>query len=150
MPKKFILFLVSFVFLFSFKVANASIIINEVEISPTVERFIELYNTSSSDVSLTGWYLQRKTATGTDFGSLVSKTFFEGRTIGANSYFVISKDSLSLTSFSLTESNVIQLKNSSQEIVDKVGWGSAESSVGGNPPDGKSIQKNGAGWIIAS
>jgi len=150
MYKKFILILVGFIFLFSFKLVNASIIINEVQISPTAERFVELYNTGSGDIDLTNWYLQRKTATGSDFSSLVSKTFFEGKSIGGNSYFVISKDSLGLTSFTLTESNVIQLKNSAQEIVDKIGWGSVDSSVVGNPVEGKSIQKTGGNWIIAS
>ncbi len=150
MYKKITLTVLFFVLFFGVKFANAQVIINEVQINPTTERFIELYNNSSSEVDLTDWYIQRKTATGTDFGSLISKTYFVGKTIGANAYYLISKDSLGLSSFTLTDSNTIQLKNSNQEVVDKIGWGSGENSVSGNPPEGKSIQKTSNGWIIGS
>ncbi|MCX6723807.1 MAG: lamin tail domain-containing protein [Candidatus Staskawiczbacteria bacterium] len=36
------------------------ILINEVQIDPIGQRFVELYNPNSTDVDLTGWYLQRK------------------------------------------------------------------------------------------
>ena len=58
-------------------VAFAQILFNEVTLSPTEERFIELYNSGDADVDLTGWYVQRKTATGSTFGSLVSSSKFE-------------------------------------------------------------------------
>jgi hypothetical protein len=99
---------------------------------------------------LTGWYIQRKTETGNDFSSLVSKTYFENKKIGANSYFLVSKNSLGLTSFTLTESNIIQLKNSDQEIEDKIGWGNVESSVVNNPSEDKSIQRTNNEWIVSS
>ena len=103
--------------------------------------------------------MQRKTATGNSFSSLVSNPNFEGKTIGANDYFVISRDSLSssdivLSGLTLTESNTIQIKNSGQEVIDKIGWGDTSdcgNPCPSNPPEGQSIQKTGTGsWIIAT
>lgn len=127
----------------------AKILISEIQISPTGNRFIELYNPNSSPVGLTDWYLQRKTQTGSSFSSLVSKTYFEGKTIGANSYFLISRSALGgadiiLDNLTLTGSNVIQLKNSNAEIADKLGWGQTsdcENNCALEPSDGQSIQR---------
>lgn len=136
---------------------QANIIINEVQILPTGDRFIELYNTANSPVNLTGWFLQRKTATGNTFGSLVSKINFEGKTIGALSYFVISRNTLNSSSIvtgdlTLSESNSIQLKNS-EGVVDKIAWGSSDecsSECPTNPGEGQSIQKTVSSWTISS
>lgn len=137
--------------------AQANVIINEVQLSPTEERFIELYNSGNSAVDLTGWYIQRKTASGSNFGSLVSKTYFEGKNIKSRGYFLISKTELGNSNIinnnlTLTESNAIQLKNSSQELIDKVGWGDVGdcgSVCAPNPTAGKSIQRTSSGnWII--
>ncbi|MEK7572516.1 MAG: lamin tail domain-containing protein [Patescibacteria group bacterium] len=150
MFKRIILVSAGVFLFFGSNIAYAEIIINEVQLNPVAERFIELYNSDNLAVDLTGWYIQRKTATGNDFSSLVSKTYFENKTINANDYFLISKDTLGLSAFTLTESNTIQLKNSDQKVADKIGWGNGESSVADNPPDGKSIQRTDTGWIIAS
>ncbi len=158
MSKKLILVFIGIIFLSEFSFAFADVIISEVKLSPVSERFIELYNSGDADVDLTGWYMQRKTATGSSFGSLVSKPNFEGRTIGANSYFVISRVALEdsdivLDSLTLTESNAIQIKNSSEEVVDKVSFGDSSDCSGScpvNPEEGKSIQKVAGSWIIAT
>ncbi|MFA6353455.1 MAG: lamin tail domain-containing protein [Candidatus Paceibacterota bacterium] len=155
MSKKLILVLGLVFFFLGANLAKADVIINEIQINPTEGRFIELYNGNSSEVDLTDWYIQRKTATGSDFGSLVSKTYFENKTIEAGGYFLISKNTIEnadivLGSLTLTESNTIQLKNGNQEVVDKVGWGSGESSVGDNPAEGQSIQKTESGSWISS
>lgn len=71
------------------------VVINEIQVAPTSERFVELYNDSSNPVDLTGWYIQRKTATGSDFNSFVSNTNFAGKIIPANGFFVISRTALS-------------------------------------------------------
>lgn len=122
--------------------ANASIVINEIQLKPTEERFIELYNSGSSPINLTNWYIQRKTASGSSFGSLVSKTYFEGESIIAGGYFLISRNLINYTdiivgSLTLTESNTIRIKNASQEIVDDVEWGSVSED--------KSIQRDSDG-----
>lgn len=139
--------ILSIVFFSWFGIVHANVLINEIEINPTEERFIELYNTSSSPVDLTKWYIQRKTATGSTFGSLVSKTYFEGISILPNGYLVISKNLMSssdiiVDNLTLTESNEIQIKNSSQEVVDKISWESIS--------EGRSIQRTSSGDFIVS
>lgn len=146
-----------FVFLLSFKSVHAEVFINEVQVSPPEGRFIELFNSGTSSVNLTDWYIQRKTTTGT-FGSLVTKTDFENKTIEPNSYFLISRSSLSnsnivIGDMTLTESNTIQLKNSDGNVADKVGWGSVTdcgSICAPNPSENKSIGRSFGSWIAGS
>lgn len=155
--KRYVVLLIMFIF--PVNLICASVYLNEVQISPTGERFVELYNSGSTAVDLTNWYIQRKTATGTTFGTLVSKTYFENKTIQEGGYFLISKENLNgsdivYSSLTLTESNTIQLKNSNQVVVDKIGWGEV-SDCGGtcapNPTNERSIQKTSGGdWIISS
>lgn len=138
--------LIIFLFLFPY-FASAAIFINEVQISPIKERFIELYNSDSSDVDLTGWYLQRKTATGGSFSSLVSSTQLAGKTIKAQSYFLISRSQLSnsdiLADLTLTESNTIRIRDSKGKDVHQVEWGSLT--------EGKSYQRTTSNsWIISA
>ncbi len=129
---------------------QTKILISEIKTSPTAERFIELYNPNNTEVNLTDWYLQRKTQTGSEFSSLVSKTYFEGKVIPANGYLLISRSvsadsDIIVSDITLTESNTIQLKNSNQEVVDKVGWGSVSDFKGSgpasSPASGQSIQR---------
>lgn len=132
---------------------ESAVFINEVQIKPTEERFIELYNSGSSEVNLTGWYLQRKTATAESFGSLVSKKYFENKNIPAKGFFVISRSDsgqadIVFDTLTLTESNIIQLKNSNQEVVSIVGWGDISGSLVSNPGEEKSISRDNGDWII--
>lgn len=128
-------------------VCHAQVLINEVEILPTTERFIELYNNGSSSVDLTGWYIQRKTANSETFGSLVSKTYFEGKKISPGGYFLISKADINSSDIvypdlTLTESNTIQLKDSTKSIIDSLEWESI--------PQGKSYQRINGRWQNSS
>ncbi len=158
MFKKIIFFSLALCSLLFFREARAAVVISEVALAPTEGRFIELYNDGDEAVDLTGWYIQRKTATGSSFGSLVSKPNFEGKAIGAGDYFVISKNELSssdlvLGGLTLTESNSLQLKNPEQEIADKIGWGSSPecgNSCPANPGEVQSIQKTSEGWVVSS
>lgn len=124
---------------------HAQILFSEIALSPTDERFIELYNSGSADVNLTGWYIQRKTATGSTFGSLVSSSKFENKIITAHGYFLISRSILPdsdivLDTLSLTESNTLHLKNPEREVVDQVAWEAVS--------EGKSYQKLSSGeWV---
>jgi hypothetical protein len=136
----------------------AQVSINEVQLLPTENRFIELYNSSNETLDLSNYYLQRKTLTG-DFTSLVSKTYFENKSINAGEYFLISRSSLSgadivLSTLTLTDSNSLQLKNAEGNIVNKIGWGDSNDCSGScpaNPAENKSIQKQiDNTWIISS
>lgn len=144
--KRFLIILVFSFLLFANKV-DASVVINEVQIGPIGDRFIELYNSDNSPINLTGWYIQRKTEGSETFNSLVTKTNFENKIIDANDYFLISKGGIQdtdiiLDNLTLTESNTIQIKNSNGDILDKVSWGSIT--------DGKSTQRVSNDWVIAS
>ncbi len=140
-------YLVLLFFVFSYSTASAQVVINEIQISPIGERFIELYNSGSSDVDLTGWYIQRKTATGGSFSSFVSSTKFENKLIKAGGYFLISRSTLTnsdiiVDSVSLTESNTLRIRDSKGNDVDQSEWSSID--------DGKSYQrKSNGGWGIA-
>jgi len=124
-----------------------NILINEVQISPTNQRFIELYNPNNYNVDLTGYYLQRKDDNDQSWGSLVSSTYFAGKTILANSYFLISRElsgSDILYGITLSADNSLALKNSNRDIVDKVGWGQAldpEGTSAPNPTSAESISR---------
>lgn len=125
------------------------VLISEIKVYPTNQRFIELYNPNDFDIDLTGYYLQRKTQSGSNFGTLVSKTYFEGKIIKAKSLFLISRESnpqadIVVSNLTLTNSNSIQLKNKNGDVIDLVGWGNAlncESQCAPDPQMDQSLQR---------
>jgi hypothetical protein len=133
------------------------ILISEIQTSgaeDTKEEFVELYNPNEEDVFLNDWYIQRKTKTGTDYSSFVSKTLFSGKKIFTKSFFVICRQdynpngscNIGITG-SLAEDNSLVLKNPNREISDKVGWGEAhdfEVAPVQNPEPGTSIGRK---WV---
>ncbi len=133
--------------------SKAEVIINEIQVSPIENRFLEIFNNGDSDVNLTGWYLQRKTPNSESFSSMVSSTNFEGKIIKAGDYFVISKSSSVASSIvfdklTITESNQIVLKNNNQQIVDLVsfeGFPNCNSCLP-NPQESKSVSLIGNSW----
>lgn len=157
MYKKIALTVFGFGMLFLCKPVLASVIINEVVLYPTAERFVELYNDADAEADLTEWYLQRKTETGDSFGTLVSKTNFENKKIGAKSYFLISRTAMDgadivLDNLTLTESNTIQLKNKDGEVVDIICWGNVacDISLSSNPKESESIKRSGNTLVLST
>lgn len=138
---------VAFLSLFFAQTASAQVWINEIQISPIGERFIELYNSGNSDVDLTGWYIQRKTATGNSFSSLVTSTQLKDKTIMSNGYFLISRSQrgnsdIVVDSLTLTESNTVRLRDSKGVDIDQIELGIID--------EGKSYQRISASeWVIA-
>lgn len=116
--------------------AQLKILITEVKISEKTgdkDIFVELYNLNNYEIDLTNWYLQRKTGEGVEFSSFASKTLFSGKKIAANSYFLLVRQGSNFENLAdlifeetLTENNVLALKNPDREVVDKVGWGQAQ------------------------
>ncbi|MDP3882649.1 MAG: lamin tail domain-containing protein [Candidatus Staskawiczbacteria bacterium] len=129
-------------------VNQENILINEIQLSPIAQRFVELFNPNNFDVDLMGWYLQRKTKTAESWSSFVSSTNFENKTIPANGYFLISRElenSDILLDITLSNNNSLALKNADREIIDKVGWGEAqdcEGSCAQNPVEEQSIKRS--------
>jgi len=145
------------IFFCQIEIVFGAVIINEVKLSPTEERFIELYNNGDTTVNLTDWYIQRKTINST-FGSLVTKPNFENKTISPGGYFLISKSGIyssdiTIENLTLTESNTIQLKNKEGNVVDKVGWGDlidCTENCAPNPISGKSISRIRESWVVST
>lgn len=76
--------------------------------------------------------MQRKTKTASSWSSFVSSTHFNGKKIGSNDYFLITREDSAFGGSSdifiditLSDSNSLVLKNSDRDIVDKLGWGAA-------------------------
>ena len=91
--------LIVFIFLAIFLIpqkANAAtgsdLIINEFQTSPTDLEFVEIHNPSSETVSIAGWKLQYKTATGNEWSKSLDFTKHE---IPAGGYYLISKSGYS-------------------------------------------------------
>lgn len=135
----------------------SKILISEIQISGATdekEEFVELYNPNDIEVSLTDWYMQRKTKTGSDYSTFVSSTLFSGKKIFPKSYFVIGRQGSSFEATSdivnenpITEDNALVLKNPNREVSDKVGFGSAqdyEMAPFLNPVKGQTIGRK---WI---
>lgn len=106
-----------------------TVLISEVLISPIGQRFIELFNPNNIPINLNGWYLQRKTATATNYSSLVSSSYFFNRTIGSNDYFLISRTDentnfdILYPDLTLSDNNSLAFKNPKGEISDELSFG---------------------------
>jgi hypothetical protein len=108
--------------------------------------YVELYNPNNFNVDLNGWYLQRKTAGASDWSSYATSALFEGKTIFANGYFLISRTGFYqaeiFTDKPITNDNSFALKNPNGEISDKLGFGKAgdfEFMPASGPGDNQAI-----------
>jgi hypothetical protein len=133
------------------------ILISEVQIAgqdDDKQEFVELYNPNSEAISLTGWYLQRKTKTAQDFATYVPSNLFAGKIIYPKSYFLIAREGSFfanyadiLTNNPLTEDNSLVLKNPNKETSDLLGFGLANwflQAPAENPTNGKTIGRK---WL---
>jgi len=106
------------------------ILISEVQIYPIEERFVELFNPNSTDVDLTGWYLQRKTSD--RYNSFVSSPKFAGKIILANGYFLISRSNdtadITLSDLTLSPNNFLAIKSPDEKISDEISFGAVEDN----------------------
>ena len=113
MSKKKILVAFILLIIFPVKVYAAEVNLNEIYANPPDEtnEFIELYNTTSSDILISGWKIADK---------VKSYTLPENSTISANGFFVLKK---STTGLELNNSDEeITLKKSSDESVDSFSY----------------------------
>jgi len=125
------------------KIVYPTVLIYETKVSPIEQRYIKLFNPNNFVVDLTGWYLQRKTETGSSFNSCVSSSNFEGKVILPNDYFLISRGfnqaGVTLENLTLTENNTLILKNPKGEVTDTAYTASESVSApgggGGEPAE---------------
>ena len=111
------------------------ILINQVMIekkSGAKHEFIELYNPGPEAVSLDGFSLKKKTASGQS-SNLISSKNFKG-SISSQGYFLISSpdfcqeiscDLEYSSQASLAKNNTLIIYNQSNTVLDKLGWGEA-------------------------
>ncbi|MBI5401654.1 lamin tail domain-containing protein [Candidatus Wolfebacteria bacterium] len=136
---------------------SVKILINEIKITggtgQTDNEFIELYNPSNASVDLTDWSIKRKSSSGAEY-SLLAASRLEGKTIPANGYFLIANeegyvgvifpDVSWAKSNTIAANNTLLLYDANQNIVDKVGFGTAadfETIATANPGVNQSIQR---------
>ncbi|MFA6909273.1 MAG: lamin tail domain-containing protein [Patescibacteria group bacterium] len=131
------------------------LVISEIKISGetgySTDEFIELYNPTSETVSLDGYSLKKKTATGSEYDLVVS---FGERSMLAGGYVLIAHptgyrgtvtpDILYTTENSIATNNAVILYDGTGVVVDTVGFGTAtvyEGAPASNPASTKSIER---------
>ncbi|MBI4133438.1 lamin tail domain-containing protein [Candidatus Uhrbacteria bacterium] len=134
-------------------VHGAYLVVSEVQISgmTATDEFVELYNPTSTPVSLAGFTLQKLTASG-NASNLVSA--FPEITIAAHSYLLIAHptgydgavlgDLVYTTTASLAKDNTVVLLDASGAILDQVGFGTAtvvETQGAANPENHQSLER---------
>lgn len=133
------------------------VVISEVQIAGSTvdDEFVELYNPTSSPITMVDWRISRRTAGGTES---ILVDYLNG-TIPAYGYFLIgspeytglvAKDVTYSTSGHLANNNTVILYRSAAgvyTIVDKLGYGSIpvidfeEAQFDGNPSGGGSLER---------
>lgn len=140
---------------FSEAAASNNIVISEIKLTGgsgnSTDEFIELYNPTDADVSLTGWSLIKKTASGNEYPLVES---FGEQEIKSHSFFLIThpagylsevqSDVYYSTTNSISSNNTIILIDSEGNEIDKVGFGTASDFEGKsftNPGSNKSAER---------
>lgn len=126
------------------------LLISEIQTASTIsvhDEFVELYNPNDTEVALDGWYVQKKTKSGSSFSTFAPASLFAGRSIAPHSYLVIAHPSSTIphdvaSDNGIANNNTIAVKNPQREITDKVGYGEAgdcEGECAVQPEPGTSI-----------
>lgn len=131
---------VFFVFNLSHAFAADHLVINEIYSDPATGEieWVELFNSTLSDVSLTGWRLCDGTCNTTFLGANLTGT------VSAGGYRVLEKGTGKDFTFGLNNNgDIVYIKNGT-EIIDQViygNWGSDAALNAPAPPKGKSISR---------
>ena len=133
------------------------VVISDVQVEGATanDEFVELYNPTNIPISLSGWYLTKKTSGGNEQNLLADIPI--GKSIPARGFFLITPQTgytgpvtadttYSQTSYFIaTDNTVILYSDNKITVVDKVGFGDAVDnetlSYPTNPPDNKSLQR---------
>ncbi len=139
MFKKYALFLFIVIFFLSSKFVYAEVVINEVQIAGSTanDEFIELYNSGDGAVSLTGFYIKKKTSTGSESNFVVASRF-ESVNIASGGYLLLAReneytgtvvaDVFWPSSYSLANNNSLTLYRGNDTDKNEVNWQTIEES----------------------
>ncbi|MFA6097936.1 MAG: lamin tail domain-containing protein [Patescibacteria group bacterium] len=157
--KKIIVLAVLMIILIPFITAEAEpavhLVISEIKTTggsgKSTDEFVELYNPTETDVSMSGWRLIKKTASGSEY-PLVDD--FGDKAVKAHSFFLVAHpvgylgeaapDFYYTSTNSLADNNTVVLIDNNNQAADKVGFGSAVDFEGvavGNPGANKSVER---------
>lgn len=152
LPKVFVFLLIVFTAFFSLQQSTAQtsplILINEIQIGGTTnsDEFVELYNPSNQNQTLTNWKLKKKSQGGTE--STLS-TFTD--TIPAHGFLLFGQTNydgpaakdINYASV-IGSNNTLLLYDENNLLIDKVGMGApfeSEGSPAPEPPNNSSVQR---------
>jgi phosphatidylserine/phosphatidylglycerophosphate/cardiolipin synthase-like enzyme len=121
------------------------VVISEVETrgATAYDEFVELYNPTSNAVSLAGWSLQYKSATGTTWSNLA--TLSSGATIPPRGFFLLGGTNVgggytgSATPDATFPAGLadagghVRILDASAAEIDRLGWGTGNAAEGGSP-----------------
>lgn len=122
--------------------ASPDIVISEVAIESLSlsHEFIEIYNNSAQDVSLDGWSIQIRSASGS-----LSRTISMSRTVRPNQYALVASTAhpslcpvSDFTCFSAVMTptgGTVQIVNATNQVIDSLGWGTATVGEGVIAPE---------------
>jgi len=153
------LFLISLFNVFSLAQTTNHVVISEVLIDGVNEssasnndEFIEIYNPTSSSVDLSNWKIDYKSASGSTFNN--KYIFPAGTIIQSHKYYLFGGGGVSNRDNSSdvvilglgNSGGGVFIRNSSDTIIDLLGWGTAvssnfEGSVATKPPQGTSLER---------
>lgn len=134
---------------------SPNIVISEIQIAGenANDEFIELYNPTTQDVTMTNWRLSKRTSTLT--GTITNLVSSLSGTISAHGYFLVANPQFTSTvvpdlwysastSGIAVNNTVILYSDAGQTVVDKVGLGTAEDNEAQStvvPPPFSSIER---------
>lgn len=134
--------------------ASTHIVISEVQVAganSASEEFVEVYNPTSFDVTLTAWTIEYKSATSADIPSSWTKKASLSGTIKAHGYYlaapksyIAASDTEWMSTLAATAGNV-RLKDKDGLVIDQLGYGATanapETKASIAPSTGQSLER---------
>lgn len=114
--------------------SSSDVVISELSMGSTAsatEEFVELYNNSSTSVSMANWSIYYRSATGTSYTKKAS--FSASASIGSQKFYLVSTNKpndLTLISGMSQTGGVVELRDDKGNVIDRVGYGNAILSNG--------------------